>query len=79
MGFADHVRSRSAKRLATWRRPVTEQKQKPNVASDEQPTSGTKQRRPYQRPELVQYGALQEVTRAYITTRNCRTGCLVTG
>lgn len=31
-----------------------------------------KERRAYVRPELVRYGALQEVTRAYVQTRSCR-------
>lgn len=33
-----------------------------------------RERRPYARPELVRYGALQEVTRAYTQTRSCAGG-----
>jgi hypothetical protein len=39
---------------------------------DELATLGSSERRPYVRPELVRYGALQEVTRAYTQTRNCK-------
>jgi hypothetical protein len=42
---------------------------------DEKPdplvTPVTGEKRQYVRPELVRYGALQEVTRAYTQTRNC--------
>ena len=32
------------------------------------------EKRPYVRPELVHYGALQEVTRAYTQTMSCAGG-----
>jgi hypothetical protein len=36
-------------------------------------------RKPYARPELVQYGALEEITRDYTDSRSCRTGACING
>jgi hypothetical protein len=37
-------------------------------------SSSSGDKRPYIRPELVHYGALQEVTRAYTQARSCAGG-----
>jgi hypothetical protein len=42
-------------------------------------TSERKQRKPYVRPELVQYGALQEITRDYTNARSCRGAPCING
>ena len=48
----------------------------------ERPDDQTPERRPrkpYVRPELVQYGALQEITRDYTNARSCRGAPCVNG
>lgn len=36
-------------------------------------TPGGKPRKQYVKPELVRYGALEEITRAYSDVRSCKT------
>jgi hypothetical protein len=38
-----------------------------------------RRRKPYVKPELVQYGALEEITRDYSDSRSCRTGFCING
>ena len=42
-------------------------------------TTEPRRRKPYARPELVQYGALEEITRDYTDSRSCRTGACING
>jgi len=50
---------------------VSEEVREFDETPDPLETPAMSPRRPYARPELVRYGALQEVTRAYTQTRSC--------
>jgi hypothetical protein len=41
--------------------------------TDVDQTPGPKQRKRYAKPELVRYGALEEITRGYTDVRSCKT------